>query len=183
MQPLSTLQRIMCRMCICAPVPHKAIAVIMVILFVCAITSYSVYIWAFISIDLNQSLFTISTELILCEILYCLIIGNRLQNEMRDIFGKLADIYDFCMYNLEFACAIRFSVFVISFQFSDKNTDLFPYLERTNNKCESKCNIYLKCVIGCLINFIMLAIFSVLFCYLNHNRFDTERVYHPTGFS
>ena len=105
MEPLKTNKLAMMAICMCAPdeslskrqrLAHKMFALTMSIILAFSITCYTAYICVFISTEFDKSLFTLSSDLILCEMLYSLVMGFVLQHKMQAIYGKLSTIYDEC---------------------------------------------------------------------------------------
>lgn len=194
MKPFQSVQHILTVFCICSSVDvittrHTkfvfiSFTLIIHVILLLSFLSSSIYLFKFMIIDPENSLYALWQIVAYISSIYTLFSAYLMRKKFIDIFNRLEHIFDSC--KQIFKCNISFIrlnhsfVFLLFFWFIDKETKFFNLLANVNANNEWIALILIKfCVIGYIIACFVLAAINVIYCVLKFGYLNVDYLFIP----
>lgn len=189
MKPLETNQRVLTWLCGVRPnesdkngknISHIILTLSIILVHLLAVISSVVFIYRNVSVNLEETLFSLLYNVGNSSALYQSVAIILLKDKLTEIFERLSKVYDKSKKKHFIDKVMRSHNIFFNL---DKTSESFHLLKETNEKCESAWTIFFKYILGGFaISTAINATISVLYCYTTNGYFDVKHVYYPYRF-
>lgn len=162
MRPLVTSQNVLTWLCVFATKSNKkyfyiAITFLVIILILSGIFTSFTYLWKYISVDLDSSLYALFQVAGYSSAFYSTVVTAYMRHEIVAIFEKLSNIY------------------------KTSKTASFEFIAYANCKSELFWSIYFKFILLAIADLLIFPAISIVYCWIQTGNLDVKKFHRPVN--
>lgn len=159
---------------------HLAIFLIVITSLNSALITSVVFFLEFISIDLEEALYTIWQISAVLNSLYAVVYLRLSQPRFKSLFDKLSKVYSLCK---KICINIIKYVFLQQkpndFEISDSNKIEYQFLMEANIKCLQSVDLYIKFMLFAFVSTMSTIGTLMLYAFIQFDKIDVQQLYQP----